>query len=207
MKNKIYAYIRVSTLDQKLENQKIQILNYAKQNNIHIDEVIEEKISGIEPLSRRKLGILLEKLKPKDTIIFTEMSRFGRNSSELVSYLQKFVKINIYFIFLKEGLNTKEKHSKLMTNLMISIFSGIYQFERDLLSERTLEGLRRVKLEGKSLGRPKDSKNSRLKLDIFFEKIKKYKEMGLNNTAISKLLQVHPKTVCNFIKKRNLNII
>jgi len=207
MKNKIYAYIRVSTLDQKLENQKIQILKYAKQNNIHIDEIIEEKVSGIEPLSKRKLGILLGKLNPKDTIIFTEMSRFGRNSSELVSYLQKFVKINIYFIFLKEGLNTKEKHSKLMTNLMISIFSGIYQFERDLLSERTLEGLRRVKLEGKSLGRPKGSQNNRLKLDLFFEKIKKYKEMGLNNTAISKLLQVHPKTVSNFIKKRNLNII
>lgn len=132
------------------------------------------------------------------------MSRFGRNSAELVSYLQKFININIYFIFLKEGLNTKEKHSKIITNLMVSIFSGIYKFERDLLSERTHEGLRRVKLEGKCLGRPKGSKNTQLKLDIFSEKIKKYKKMGLNYTAISKLLQVHPKTVSNFIKKRNI---
>lgn len=63
MKSKIYAYIRVSTVDQKLENQKIQILNYAKQNNIHINEIVEEKISGTEPLSKRKLGTLLEKLR------------------------------------------------------------------------------------------------------------------------------------------------
>lgn len=203
-KNKIYGYARVSTPDQKLENQIIQIKKYATQNNLIIDEFIEEKVSGTVPIQRRNLGDLLNKVRKNDIIIFTEMSRFGRNSGELVNQLQIFIKIGIHFIFLKENLNTKDGNSKLITNLMISIFSGIYQFERDLLSERTKEGLLRAKKEGKHIGRPKGSKGRRLKLDLYFDKIKEYRNMGLNNTAIAKLLSVHPMTLNSFMKRRGL---
>lgn len=204
-KNKIYGYARVSTPDQKLENQIIQIKKYATQNNLIIDEFIEEKVSGTVPIQRRNLGDLLNKVRKNDIIIFTEMSRFGRNSGELVNQLQIFIKIGIHFIFLKENLNTKDSNSKLITNLMISIFSGIYQFERDLLSERTKEGLLRAKKDGKHIGRPKGSKGRRLKLDLYYDKIKDYKNMGLNNTAIAKLLSVHPMTLNSFMKRRGLS--
>jgi len=203
-KNKIYGYARVSTPDQRLENQKIQINKYAAQNDLVIDEFVEEKISGTVPLSKRLLGDLLNKVKKGDVIIFTEMSRFGRSSGELVHQLQLFIREGIHFIFLKENLNTKSTHSRLITNLMITIFGGIYQFERDLISERTKEGLIRAKKEGKHIGRPKGSKSSRLKLDLYYDKIKEYKKLGLNHTAISKLLSVHPMTLTSFMKRRGL---
>lgn len=203
-KNKIYGYARVSTPDQKLENQKIQINEYADQNDLVIDEFVEEKISGTVTLSKRLLGDLLNKVKKGDVIIFTEMSRFGRSSGELVHQLQLFIREGIHFIFLKENLNTKNTHSRLITNLMITIFGGIYQFERDLISERMKEGLIRAKKEGKHIGRPKGSKSNRLKLDSYYDKIKEYKKMGLNHTSISKLLSVHPMTLTSFMKRRGL---
>jgi DNA invertase Pin-like site-specific DNA recombinase len=132
------------------------------------------------------------------------MSRFGRTSGELVNQLEIFIKIGVHFIFLKENLNTKDSNSKLITKLMISIFSGIYQFERDLLSERTKEGLIRAKAEGKIIGRPKGSKGKRLKLDLYYDKIKHYKNIGLNHTSIARLLSVHPVTLTSFIKRRGL---
>ncbi len=88
--------------------------------------------------------------------------------------------------------------------MLISIFSGIYQFEKELLIERTKEGMLRAKLAGKHIGRSKNSVNKVLKLDLFYEKIKNYKKIGLDNTSISKLLNVHPKTVKSFIIKRNI---
>lgn len=203
-KNKVYGYARVSTPDQKLENQIIQIKKYASLNNLIINEIIEEKISGTVPIQRRNLGELLNKVKPRDIIIFTEMSRFGRSSGELVNQLQLFIKLGVHFIFLKENLNTRESGSKLITNLMISIFSGIYQFERDLLSERTKEGLIRAKKEGKHIGRPKGSKGKRLKLDLYYDKILEYKKIGLNHTSIAKLLSVHPITLTTFMQRRGI---
>lgn len=132
------------------------------------------------------------------------MSRFGRNSGELVNQLQIFIKKNIHFIFIKENLNTKNTNNKLITNLLISIFSGIYQFEKELLIERTREGIYRAKAEGKHIERPKGSTNKTLKLDLYYNKIKEYKEMGLSNTAMSKIFKVHPKTIKNFLIERNL---
>lgn len=173
-KNKIYAYTRVSTKEQNLETQKMQIEKFAIQNNLIINKFIGEQVSGSITLSKRLLGPVLDKLLPGDTIIFTEMSRFGRNSGELVNQLQIFMKKNIHFIFIKENLNTKNTNNKLITNLLISIFSGIYQFEKELLIERTKEGMYRAKLEGKHIGRPKGSKNKNLKLDLYYNKIKEY---------------------------------
>lgn len=89
-------------------------------------------------------------------------------------------------------------------NLLISIFSGIYQFEKELLIERTKEGIYRAKSEGRHVGRPKGVSNKTLKLDLYYNKIKEYKEMGLNNTAISRIYRVHLKTMKNFLIQRNL---
>lgn len=203
-RNKVYGYVRVSTPDQRLENQRIQINKYASQNDLVIDEFVEEKVSGTVSISQRRLGLLLDKVHKGDVIIFTEMSRFGRSSGELVNQLQLFIKQGIHFIFLKENLNTKNSHSKLITNLMITIFGGIYQFERDLISERTREGMLRAKKEGKHIGRPKGSKSRVLKLDLYYDKIQEYRKMGLNHTSISKLLSVHPMTLTSFMKRRGL---
>lgn len=71
----IYGYIRVSTDKQTVENQRFEISEYAKRQQLIIDEWIEETISGTVSVNKRNLGKLLKKVKPEDTIICTELSR------------------------------------------------------------------------------------------------------------------------------------
>ena len=79
-----YAYIRVSTDHQNIENQKHEIIIYAKKHNIHIDKWIAETISSRKTLTERKLGRLIKLLKKGDVLIATELSRLGRNLLEVM---------------------------------------------------------------------------------------------------------------------------
>lgn len=70
----VFGYIRVSTEQQSLQNQKHKILEYAQQHKILIDELIELEISSKKSQKERKIDILLDKLKDGDTLICTELS-------------------------------------------------------------------------------------------------------------------------------------
>lgn len=62
----IYAYIRVSTDKQTVENQRFEIENYCRKRQIDVDQYIEETISGMKDVDKRKLGTLLKKMKKDD---------------------------------------------------------------------------------------------------------------------------------------------
>ena len=70
-----YAYIRVSTERQTVENQRFEITNFASSKDIQINKWIEETISSVERLDQRKFGKLLNKMKKGDQLIVTELSR------------------------------------------------------------------------------------------------------------------------------------
>ena len=65
----IYAYIRVSTDKQTVENQRFEIEKFAQRQEIHIDKWISETVSGTQSAKKRKLGPLIKKLKKGDTLI------------------------------------------------------------------------------------------------------------------------------------------
>ena len=75
----IYGYIRVSSDKQTVENQRFEIVNFCKRNEVKIDGWIEETISGTKSYSKRELGKLLKRFKEDDLIICAEISRLGRN--------------------------------------------------------------------------------------------------------------------------------
>ena len=83
----IYGYIRFSTDKQNQENQKFEIIEFAKRNNIYIDKWIEETISSQKALEERKLGKLIKKLKKDDVLIASEISRIGRNLLQIMHIL------------------------------------------------------------------------------------------------------------------------
>ena len=72
----IYAYIRVSTDRQTVENQRYEIDNFCKVRQIKIDRYIEETVSGMKAVDRRELGTLIRRMKKGDTLIASEISRF-----------------------------------------------------------------------------------------------------------------------------------
>ena len=75
----IYGYIRVSTDKQTTKNQRFEILEFAHEKRLRIDEWIEETISATKKLSDRKLGTLIERMHEDDILIVTELSRLGRS--------------------------------------------------------------------------------------------------------------------------------
>ena len=75
----IYGYIRVSTDQQTLKNQRFEIQQFCNNNALHIDKWIHETISSRAKLKDRKLGQLLPQLDNHDIVITSELSRLGRN--------------------------------------------------------------------------------------------------------------------------------
>jgi len=183
----ILGYIRVSTEKQSVENQKHKILEYAHLNKLIIDEFIEIEVSSRKNQNERLLDDIFTKLKKGDTCICTELSRLGRNMLEILNLIEKFNKAEIKLIFTNQPeLSTNQNEA--FSSLLLAIYSYFAQTERDIISQRTKQGLAAAKASGKTLGRPKGSKNKTRVLDPFKDEIKEYIDLGLTQTNILKII-------------------
>lgn len=138
----IYGYIRVSTDKQTVENQRFEIIKYAKQNKLKIDEWIEETISGTISPDKRHLGELLEKVKKNDIIICSELSRLGRSMFMIMSILNLLMEREVLIFTVKEGYKLGDD---LTSKFLAFAFSISAEIERSLISQRTKEALKRKK--------------------------------------------------------------
>ncbi len=84
----IYGYIRVSTDQQTVENQRFEIINFCRTRDIQIDGWIEENISGTKNYDKRKLGQLLANVDKGDRVICSELSRLGRELLMIMEILK-----------------------------------------------------------------------------------------------------------------------
>ena len=124
-----YGYARVSTSDQKLENQ-IDLLKLAGAEKIY-----QEKYTGTTT-QRPEFQKLLNELEANDTLIVTKLDRFARNTTEALELIQKLFKQNIKVNILNMGVIDNTPTGQLI----FTIFSAFAQFERDLIVTRTQEG-------------------------------------------------------------------
>ncbi len=183
----IIGYIRVSTEQQSVENQKHKILEYAQTYKIIIDEFIELEISSKKSQKERLLDDVFNKLKTGDTFICTELSRLGRNMLEILNLIERFNSIGVKLIFTNQPeLSTNQNEA--LSSLLLAIYGYFAQTEREIISERTKQGLAAARAQGKVLGRPKGSKNKNRVLDPFKDEIQKYLDMKLSQTNILKLI-------------------
>ena len=124
-----YGYARVSTADQKLENQ-LEALKIAGA-----DKIYQEKFTGTTT-ERPEFSKLLQQLNPDDTLIVTKLDRFARNTREALDIIQDLfnreIKVNILNMGLIDNTPTGQ--------LIFTIFSAFAQFERDMIVTRTQEG-------------------------------------------------------------------
>ena len=192
----IYGYIRVSTDKQTTENQLFEIEQFCITNNIKVDKWIEETISATKELNKRKLGKLLKQIKSKDIIITAELSRLGRNLLQVMSILHHCMNTGCQVWTIKDNYRLgKDVTSKILA----FTFGLVAELERDLISQRTTEALKRLQNEGKILGRPKGKKNQKHKLDGKVFQIKELLEKNVSKNKIAKILKVDIKTLNKFI--------
>lgn len=162
----IYAYIRVSTDKQTVENQRFEINRFAKQRDFQIDVWVEETVSGTRSAKDRKLGVLLKRIKKGDTLIVSEISRLGRRLMEVMSILNACMLKNVILLTVKEKY---ELGNNIQSQILAFAFSLSAQIERDLISQRTREGLARRIASGQKLGRPMGGHNYNPQIQISAE--------------------------------------
>lgn len=192
----IYGYTRVSTELQNTENQKHEIQTFAKSQKIKVDKWVDEVISSRKSLKERQLGKLLKHLKKGDILIASELSRLGRNLLEVMGILQSCLEKDCQIWTLKENYKLG---ADIQSKVLAFAFSLAAEIERQLISQRTKESLKRLKDEGKHLGRPHGFNYK--KLDSKKAKIQELMERQVSKAEIARLIGCSWITLHRYIQK------
>lgn len=198
----IYGYIRVSTANQTLENQRYEIEQFAIRQNLRVDFWIEEIISSREDLQKRKLGRLIKRIRKGDLLVCSELSRLGRDLLQIMGILNYCMNIGADIWTIKDNYRLD---AGISGKILAFAFALTAELERNLISQRTKEALAARRATGKKLGRPFGSKSSRLKLSGKEQIINKLISQGVTKSAIAKRLHVNRETLRNFIKLSESN--
>lgn len=148
--SRVFAYARVSTVEQLTENQAEQIA----QAGYHIlpKRYVEEKVSGSVPTSQRAgFNRLMDRMEDGDTLVVTKLDRIGRDSIDVQQTVRNCAEKGIRLVVLQLGnLDLTSSAGELM----VKVLAAVADFERDLIVERTQAGQARARAEGKHMGRP-----------------------------------------------------
>ena len=175
---KVALYLRVSTENQTTENQRIRLEEYAKSKNWEYDVFDEvESTRKTRPVKQALLTKL--RVKEYDAVVVYKLDRWARSSTELILETKELIDKGVGFISISDNLDFTTASGKLH----FQILSAFAEFERSLISERTKEGLKRAKSQGKKLGRPKGSKdkNKRRKSGYILREANKRKQQDENS--------------------------
>ena len=198
----LYAYVRVSTDRQTIENQMFEISRFCEGKKLKVSKWIEECISGKKSVQERKLGQLLKRMKKGDILICTELSRIGRNLLMIMSILNECMVRGIKVWTIKDNYRLG---NDISCKVLAFAFGLSAEIERNLISERTKDALARKKAEGVILGRPVGSKGKTNKLHGKEELVKEMLNSKIPKSTIAKNLKVQKKTLYKLIKDMKLN--
>lgn len=184
MEQYIYGYARVSTQQQELMRQLDLLEKY------NCTEIVTEKMTGTKS-NRPELNRLKDKLRAGDIVVVESFSRLGRSTKDLIDLVSFFETKKVKLISIKENFDTTTPQGILM----MTVFQAFSQFERDLIVERTKEGLVSARARGRKGGRPTVSNRAITKaLNLYKSKEYSIKEI-VEMTGISRA------TLYRYIKK------
>ena len=199
-KPKTIGYLRVSTIDQDVEKNKLEILEMANTKDFGKVEWVEEKVSGKKNWKERKIKDVIDSLGKGDRIIVPELSRLGRSMLEIMEMLSIAKQKGIYIYAVKGGW---ELNGSIQSKVMAMAFSIAAEIERDLISKRTTEALRARKLAGVKLGRPKGPGKS--KLDKHRDEIIALLKNGSTKAFVAKKYGTTQPNLYNWLKKNKID--
>jgi DNA invertase Pin-like site-specific DNA recombinase len=199
---KTIAYLRVSKDSQDVRNQRLAILEFARQEQLTLTDFMELSVSSRHSLKERQIDVLLARLEAGDTLVVSEVSRMGRSVGEIITVIDALVKQKVRFLAIKEGIRLEGKQN-VQSKVIVTLFSLFADIERELISLRTKEGLAAARAAGKRLGRPK-GKLGWSKLTGKEEEIQKLLQLKVSKASIAKITGVDRSTLAHFLRSRHL---
>lgn len=179
------GYARVSTQDQNLDRQ-LDSLNAAG-----CERIFNEKMTGTKS-DRPELKMMLMTLRAGDTLVVESFSRLSRSTKDLLALVDQLTEMGVHLVSLKENLDTNTATGKMM----LTMLSALSQFERDLIAERTVDGLKAARARGRKGGRPRigTEKDKRQALAM-------YKSNAMSNRDIAERFGVSTATLSRWIRE------
>ena len=200
VKSRTVAYIRVSTNDQDVENQKLEILKLANERSLGKVEFIEEVVSGRKSWKDREVSMVLEGLVKDDALVVSELSRLGRSMLEIMEILSIAVRAGVR-VYAAKGAWSLD--GSLQSKVVAMALSMASEIERDLISQRTKAALATKKAQGVILGRPKGPGKS--KLDEHRDEIVEQLACGVSKKRIAATFKTTPENLRHWAHKREIS--
>lgn len=194
MKNKIFGYARVSSLEQNESRQ----VNALKELGIDDRDIYIDKKSG-KDFDREQYNLLKHNLREGDLLIVKSLDRFGRNYTMIVSEwedITKRIKADIMVIDmpLLDTRNNKDLLGNFISNLVLQILGYVSEQERTFIRQRQKEGIKNALNNGTKFGRPKIEKPQ--DFDIV---VNKWKNKEIKTKEAMQLLNLKSNTFYNMI--------
>ena len=171
------GYVRVSTKEQNTARQE-EIMNALEVDKIYID-----RVSG-KDMERPFLQEMMNFVRDGDSVVVESISRFARNTKDLLELTEQLSNKHVQFISQKENIDTNTPAGKFM----LTIFGAVAELEREYIRQRQREGIEIAKQQKKYKGRPAKQ------LDTFDEIYQQWKSGNITATFASEQLNVSRST-------------
>lgn len=178
------GYARVSTQDQNLDRQLDNL------RSAGCERIFNEKMTGTKS-DRPELKTMLLTLRSGDILVIDSFSRLSRSTKDLLDLVERLTAMGVHLVSLKENLDTTTATGKLM----LTMLSALSQFERDLIAERTIDGLKAARARGRCGGRPRVGTDKDRK-----QALAMYHANVMSNTEIARHFGISTATLSRWIK-------
>lgn len=178
------GYVRISSVQQNTARQDVLM------EELGVEKVYTDKMSG-KNTDRPELVKMMEFVREGDVVIVESISRFARNTRDLLELIEKLNEKNVQFISKKEVIDTSTASGRFM----LTIFGAVAELEREYIRDRQREGIAIALEEGRYNGRPKK------KLDIFEEVYNEWKTNKLTACGASRALKIARSTFYRRVKE------
>ena len=197
-----YAYLRVSTDQQDVANQRYGRFMYANTHGLGPLQFVEDTASGRLAWRDRAVGRLLrETVHAGDAVLFAEISRMARSTLQVLEMLEHCMMQGVSVHIAKQQMVLDGSMASRITATVLGLAAEI---EREMISLRTAEALAKRKAAGLPLGRPKGTPAARRKLDAKEGEVRGYLAKGISKRSIPKLVECAPSTLYDWLARRNL---
>lgn len=193
----VFAYLRVSTDAQDVENQKHGVRDYCLKNG-WLPSFVEDTSSGKTPWQKRPLGQLLQQMQAGDVLVVSEVSRLARSVVQVLEIAKEATDRDIRIHVVKSGIVFD---GSMQAKIVATMLGLAAELERDFISSRTKEALSKRKAEGIRLGRP-PVKSDKRKLDNRTEEIDSMLRENLSKAEITRRLGCSYQTLTDWLKLR-----
>ena len=195
-RSRAVLYCRVSTADQSCERQERDLAAFAQRGGYEVVGIYKETASGVkQDRAERRKVLALAQRHEIDAVLMTELSRWGRSTTDLLATLRELEARRASLVALNGmAFDLSTPHGRMMA----TVLAGVAEFERELIRERIRSGIAAAKARGKKLGR---QPGQRPKSDRLAPKVLALVARGRSYRLIGRELGLSKNTVADIVKR------